>query len=232
MPPNANPRGNRLQPDVFERSRHRARPQPGLRFTPAAWAKLLYLRDCGPSEVGGFGITSPTDLLLVEEIQLVRQRCSPVYVSFEDEAVADFFDQQVDRGLKPEQFARIWVHTHPASCPLPSNTDEETFQRVFGRSDWAVMFILAEEGQTYARLEFFLGPGGHVQLPVSVDYSLPFPASDWSAWQEEYQANVRLLEPRPPVEQLLAGEDEMLWMEPLGQEDLWGPPEIPLDAPF
>ena len=59
-------------------------------------------------------------------------------VAFEDEAVADFFDQQVDRGLRPAQFARIWVHTHPGGWPEPSLTDEETFQKVFGRTDWAV----------------------------------------------------------------------------------------------
>ena len=39
-------------------------------------------------------------------------------------------------------------------------TDEETFARVFGRTDWAVMFILARQGQSYARLRFHVGPGG------------------------------------------------------------------------
>ena len=30
--------------------------EPVLRFTPYAWAKLLWLRDAGPTEIGGFGI--------------------------------------------------------------------------------------------------------------------------------------------------------------------------------
>jgi hypothetical protein len=29
-----------------------------LRFTPTAWAKLLYLRDAGQSEIGGFGMAA------------------------------------------------------------------------------------------------------------------------------------------------------------------------------
>ena len=70
-------------------------------------------------------------------------------------------------------------------------TDEETFARVFGRTDWAVMFILARGGQSYARLRFHVGPGGDVDLPVHVDYSRPFPASNHAAWQEEYLANVQ-----------------------------------------
>src|SRR3954463_11273613 len=92
-------------------------PQSCLRFKPTAWAKLLYLRDCGSTEVGGFAIAAADDLLLVEDIQLVRQDCTAVSVTFIDDAVADFFDRQVDHGLKPEQFGRIWLHTHPANCP-------------------------------------------------------------------------------------------------------------------
>ncbi len=112
-------------------------------------------------------------------------------MAFEDESVADFFDSQVDRGLKPEQFARIWVHTHPGDSPQPSMTDEDTFARVFGRSDWALMFILARGGQTYARLRFNVGPGGELEIPVDVDFDQPFGGSDHAAWEQEYVANVQ-----------------------------------------
>ena len=169
---------------------------PELRFTPTAWAKLLLLRDYGETEVGGFGIAARDDLLLVEDLQLVKQVCSWAHVAFNDESVADFFDQQVDLERRPEQFARIWIHTHPGECPRPSMTDEETFDRVFGRSDWAVMFILAREGQSYARLRFNVGPGADVEIPVSVDYRRPFGGCDSNAWQQEYLTNVQ---PQQPV---------------------------------
>jgi hypothetical protein len=161
-----------------------------LRFSPTAWAKLLYLRDRGETEVGGFALAPADDLLFVDDVQLVRQQCTVTTVAFDDEAVADFFDRQVDRGLRPEQFARIWVHTHPGDCPEPSLTDERTFERVFGRAEWAVMFILARGGQTYARLSFNVGPGGAIVIPTSVDYSRPFGVSDAACWEEEYQSNV------------------------------------------
>jgi hypothetical protein len=150
----------------------------------------LFLRDYGETEVGGFGIAADTDLLFVEDVQLVEQDCSWAHVAFDDESVADFFDAQVDAERRPEQFARIWVHTHPGDCPQPSLTDEQTFERVFGRSDWAVMFILAQQGQTYARLRFNVGPGGEIEIPVEVDYSRPFSGSDLDAWEQEYLANV------------------------------------------
>jgi proteasome lid subunit RPN8/RPN11 len=129
-------------------------------------------------------------VLLVTDFQLVTQECSFVTVAFDDVAVADFFDRQVDLGLKPHQFARIWIHTHPGNSPNPSTTDEQTFARVFGHADWALMFILAAGGDTYARLQFHVGPGSPIELDVEVDYSMTFDGSDHEAWHAEYKANV------------------------------------------
>jgi len=169
----------------------RSSRQPALRFSPTAWAKLLFLRDYGETEVGGFALVAEDDLLYVEDVQLVRQRCTVASVAFDDDSVANFFDRCVDQGLKPAQFGRIWIHTHPGVSPEPSGTDEATFGRMFGTSDWALMFILARGGATYARLRFNVGPGGDVLLPVDVDYSRPFHASDWIAWEQEYLAHVQ-----------------------------------------
>ena len=152
---------------------------------------MLFWRDLGDTEVGGFAISSPGDLLLVQDVHLVGQKCTGASVAFEDQAVADFFDRQVDQGRKPEEFARIWMHTHPGDPPTPSRVDEDTFGRVFGRADWALMFILAQGGQSYARLRFNVGPGGTTGIPVTVDYTQPFGATDHAAWAEEYCQCVR-----------------------------------------
>lgn len=196
-----------------------------LRFSPYAWAKLLYLRDYGDTEVGGFGLTATDDLACVEDIRLVRQRCTPVSVEFDDAAVADFFDEQVDLGRRPEQFARIWLHTHPGSSAQPSGTDEETFQRCFGRTDWSAMCILARGGQAYARVRFNVGPGGSWEMPVEVDFRHSFPAAETAAWEREYLESVQA------VGGLLGGctESEHDWwdVEPLVEEeevdDFYGP---------
>jgi hypothetical protein len=199
------------------RSRHRIAAPP-LRFTPYAWAKLLFLRDLGLTEVGGFGISAAEDLLLVEDLVLVRQNCSEVTVRFDDTAVADFFDSQVDQGRQPEQFGRIWIHTHPGTSPRPSVTDEETFGRCFAASDWSLMFILACGGRTYARLQFAAGPGGDLVLPVEVDFQGPFAATEAAAWEEEYRRCVsvdihRWIEPH-------TGRRDLLLESPSAQDRL------------
>jgi hypothetical protein len=97
----------------------------------------------------------------------------------------------VDAGIAPGRFARVWLHTHPGASVEPSGTDEETFQRVFGGCDWAVMGILDRTGNTYARLKFNAGPGGSMNLPVAVNWAAwpmlaPELAQQIASWEQEY----------------------------------------------
>lgn len=163
---------------------------PALRFTPYAWSKLLYFRDRGDTEIGGFGITETADLLLITDFLTVKQNVSGISVSFDDNAVADLFDCQVDIGKRPEQFARIWCHTHPGDSPEPSLTDEGTFKRVFGSCDWAIMFILAQDDSVHARLSFNTGPKAQINLPVEIDFAMGFDGTDFSAWEKEFKENI------------------------------------------
>ena len=148
------------------------------------------MRDVGQTEIGAFGVSSADDLLRVEDIRLLKQTCTAVTTEFHDEAIADFFDEQVDVGRTPEEFGRIWIHTHPGNCPKPSPTDEATFERSFGNADWAVMFIIARGGRTYCRLQFNVGPRSSQKLKGEVDYTEPFVGTAEEAWLEEYEANV------------------------------------------
>ena len=131
------------------------------------------------------------------DIVLVKQTCTDVTVAFDDAAVADFFDDQIDAGRRPEQFGRIWIHTHPGFSARPSQVDVETFARVFGNCDWAVMFILARNGATYAELKHAGRPNVE-KLSVGIDFKPEFAASDQSTWEAEYLQSVRE-EPLPPL---------------------------------
>jgi len=168
---------------------------------------LIFLRDLGETEVGGFGVCETEDLLLVTDVATVKQSVSAVSVKLDDEAVADFFDEQVDRGLRPEQFGRLWIHTHPGESATPSATDEACFRRVFGACDWAGVFILGRTGETYARLRFGAGPGGQIRIPVEVDFGAAFEGSDHGAWRDEYEQNIRV-ETIPWLAGALWQEDE------------------------
>jgi hypothetical protein len=176
-----------MQPPPHLFLQRQRRPRLRLTFAPMAWLKLQYFCHAGSTEVGGFGIASVNDLLYVEDFVTVEQQATSVSVRFLDEAVADFFDRCVDAGLAPQRFGRIWCHTHPGASVTPSSTDEQTFARSFGSCDWSVLFILGRTSNTYARLSFAAGPGGHLLLPTAVD---------WAAWPASISTQTELLAER------------------------------------
>jgi hypothetical protein len=105
-------------------------------------------------------------------------------------------------------------------------TDEETFARVFGTCDWAVMLIVSRTGRTYCRLSFSAGPGGSVLLPVIVDWAawpdvLLGRAGElgvvFDGWVKEYGTNVEPVSWRPARPEGnrdvgTAFEEEFFWL--------------------
>ena len=210
-----------ISQEPLPRRRRRGR-QASLLFAPLAWLKLLYFCHAGDTEVGGFGVTDIDDLLYVEDFVTVGQHTSAVTVLFDDHAVADFMDRCVDTGLSPQNCLRLWCHTHPGSSAEPSGTDEETFERVFGGCDWAVMFILARTGNTYARLSMRAGPGAATHLAVGVDWSRwsevvndpKFSLTTLRAdWQDEFATNIHRL-PEFASTVLSAPADSLIGVNP------------------
>lgn len=185
-----------------------------LRFTPYASHKLVYANELSCTEFSAFGISNAKNLLLVEDIVILKQADSGAYTIFDDEAVADHFDKQVDAGRKPHQFARIWIHTHPNGfgrklggkrnkrdkrfwedddmVSSPSNTDDATFKRAFGECDWAVMCIYSGGSNAYARLALRNKQfRGETIIPARLQTNNRKPTpDDYAAWRQEYEQNV------------------------------------------
>lgn len=164
---------------------------PVLRFTPYAWAKMIFLRDISGNEVGGFGITYPDNPLVVEDVILPKQEVSAASVDFDDEGVADYFERMLEYNLQPKDCGRIWIHTHPSGINNPSGTDEHTFNDVFGKCDWAIMFILTKGGTTYCSLQHNTFPACRINIEAKVDFGLPFGQSRREEWAEEYAMMVK-----------------------------------------
>jgi len=161
-----------------------------LRFTPYAWAKLIFMRDQGSTEVAGYGVSSIEDPLLVTDFMLVKQESSAATFDFDDEGLADYVDDMIDLDFQPAEFLRIWIHTHPGNSASPSSTDETTFAEKFSDSDWAIMFILAKGGETTTVLKY-KQPQCRINIPNSVDFNEEFGESRKEEWKEEYKLCVK-----------------------------------------
>ena len=57
-----------------------------------------------------------------------------------------------------------------------------------------MLFVVAQDNRTYAKLRFNVGPGGQVLIPTEIDYSQDFDSSDRELLDTEYAANVKAIE--------------------------------------
>lgn len=176
-----------------------------LRFSPTAWAKLSYLRDLGPTEVSGFGITDFEDPLYVVDFVTVKQQCTAVTTKMDPDAISEMLEDYVEAGYQPWQLQSIWIHTHPMDSARPSGTDENTFEESFDKNNWSIMFILAKGGQTSCRLKIHnplklkgFDESISVEVPVEIDFnSYDFEPSNHAEWEKEYKENVVEFKPKP-----------------------------------
>jgi len=165
-------------------------PEPRLRFTPYSWAKILYMRDAGDTEIGGFAILDKEDPLLVIDFHLIKQKCCSVTVELDEEDTIKFAEEMSDLGYEPFQYQNCWIHTHPGNCAKPSMNDEENFEKNFSHPHWAIFVIVAKGGDKYCRVKYNVGPKIDVDIDCVIDYSTEFDAANFEEWQKEYEDKV------------------------------------------
>jgi hypothetical protein len=173
-------------------------PPSTLRFSPLAYLKLVFMRDKGPTEVGGMALTAVNDPFYIEDFIVLPQECTAAFCELKE--IAAHLDRMADRNIEPARCCRIWIHTHPGDSATPSGTDEKTFAEEFGTCDYAVMFILAKGGATSCRCrinydgKFCISSQLAVQFPSVVDAVMQLdvaPTILGEQWAKEYADNVK-----------------------------------------
>lgn len=165
-----------------------------LKFSLRAWAKLNYLMLKGDTEVGGYGLLSDNrGELEVTDFILIPQEATAASVTFDDEGYEDYVEEMALKGMNPDRFLRIWIHTHPGNSAKPSTTDETSWSNTFGTMNWAVMFILARGGDTYCRIkvstEFGYFP---YEIEHEIKWDMEYPTeADKAAWDADYERCVK-----------------------------------------
>ncbi len=161
-----------------------------LRISPFAFAKMVFWRDCGDTEVAAYATTKTHDPLLITDFRLIKQECTSIKFDLDTNDLAEDVERTLDDGLCPWQTHNILCHSHPGNSPNPSGPDEINFQKAFSHPDWAIMLIIAKDDSMYCRLKLNTGPGVEKLLNVQIDFSQDFQASDRMTWKTEYESKV------------------------------------------
>lgn len=167
-------------------------PKASLNFSAYAWAKLQFFLNATNSEVGMMGISSLENPLTIIDLAILPQEVTTASIEFSEEGIANFYDDCIDLKMNPIQYSRVWIHTHPTGIYSPSSVDEKTFSDIFGKCDWAVMYILTKDNRDYCALQFNRFPQHRVELTgTRVDFSIPFQNSNKELWEKELKDNVK-----------------------------------------
>ena len=167
--------------------------KPTLWFSVYAWAKLMYMRDAGSTEIAGMGIAEDeNELLYVHDFFTLPQTATVAHYEIDDDAIGTFANNMLEKyNLPPAQTCRINIHTHPGNSAQPSQYDETEFEDNFRTSSFAVMMILAKGNQTYARLKTNDPFEYETILDIAVDWHGQFEAADHETWKKEFELNVK-----------------------------------------
>ena len=113
-------------------------------------------------------------------------------VELDDEALANYVEDQVELGRHPSECLRIWIHTHPGTGIEPSGTDWDMFKSKFTDCDWSLMAIMGSDGETSGGHLWVTYPEtGFITLPkIEIDWSVSLEEADPSDWQKELDEKV------------------------------------------
>lgn len=160
-----------------------------LTFSPRTWAKIVFMMNRGKTEVSGFGISHPQDLLYVTDFKLVRQFGRPAFTEMLDPDLAAYVEDMCKAGIPPARCLRVWIHTHPGMSCSPSGHDEKTFERMTEMSDWGIMCVIADNDSSARLIVRSSGLASRTQLKTTISLNSVFEGvteEDYKAWDNEY----------------------------------------------
>ena len=151
-----------------------------LKINSDAFDMFLYMRDYKPDEVTMFGLTYPQDPLHVYEFALVKQKVNSVSSDCDENYMADFVANNVDKGIMPINCERVWCHTHPmtgANSANPSGKDMATWNdKDNALKNFMIMMILSRSGEITCKLRIRSNLSNEVpglDYPFEVEKDIP-----------------------------------------------------------
>jgi proteasome lid subunit RPN8/RPN11 len=121
-------------------------------------------------EVSLYGITE-SNSLVIKDFWIPYQFGTAVTTEFDEEKKVEEVDKLIQKGLDPNNFLKIWVHTHPKMSPNPSGTDIQTFKTKFNNLNWSIRLILGQNKQMTVKYQQNSPIPLELDLKTEIDFS-------------------------------------------------------------
>jgi len=134
-----------------------------------------------------FGYSSGDNPLEVCDLVVPDQQASAATFDLDMKKMAKMCDAYRKEGIEMDSYYYIWGHTHPAGVTNFSGVDIDSRERTTDSCPWSVTFIVTKSHEAKAILLCKIkGVRIEKELPIEVDWTVPFGESKEKEWGEEY----------------------------------------------
>lgn len=162
----------------------------GIIITREAFAKMKAITG-HKDEVAAMCITKLEQPNKVVDIFIPEQESNPAYFEFNSDQYGAAIEHLVmDVGYELSQVCKVMIHSHPGNSNVPSGTDWENFNALYGEKELPVMLIISKDHKISAHtiLPLYLW-NGKMNLEISV--SIEEEAFDVSLIKEDIKKKVK-----------------------------------------
>ena len=125
---------------------------PTVLISAEAEQRIRHWVDCARGEVSGLGTVVPhNDGLLIEEVYLLKQRCTGSNTELDDEAVAALLVELDAKGVDTGT-VRFWWHSHGDLSAFWSGTDDECIEGL-ANDNYMVSLVANKRRQDRVRID-------------------------------------------------------------------------------
>ena len=202
--------------------KNKAMQRPVIYILPLAKIKLdAYVR-FAEGEISGLGKVGRLgrEELLIEDILLFDQECTPSSTKLDQGKIADFLVDMIESGEDPSCI-RLWWHSHADIGSCWSAKDDETICGF--NNEWMVSLVTNFAGDYLCRVDAFVPVQMTVYETLFRVY-LETPKDILTSLQAEVTAKVKFTKPKVVAYQVIY-PNEFDYLDPIGGSDELIPPD-------
>lgn len=126
-----------------------------ISFTRDAYIKIRSFVDSTDLEISGYGKSHlDGDKIIVDDIIIVKQKCSGTVTDLDDESTMKFFKSKLDSGEEIKNW-NIWWHSHVNMGVFWSETDKKTAEDYCSNNPYIISIVTNKRREIKARVDVF-----------------------------------------------------------------------------
>jgi predicted RNA-binding Zn-ribbon protein involved in translation (DUF1610 family) len=148
-----------------------------IKFENEAYKKLLfYVNNCDV-EISGYGKSRvEKDEIIVEDVIIIKQKCTGTQTDIDDKATFEFFKERLDAGEDVKSW-NVWWHSHVNMGVFWSATDENTAKNLSSGGNYLISIVANKRGEYLGRVDIFPKNNSPFEIKIPLHEKIDIPGT-------------------------------------------------------